>query len=425
MGALDEVEIREIRSIWLPRWGRVVEAGGEEVVAWQVLDPDGRVVEPIEVFLRDFTAQGNRVGSVRSYAYALLRWWRWLAAVGVEWDRASSGEVRDFVLWLSQARKPRRVERTVSASSAGAMNPVTGKRHLDDSYGPRTVRHSNAVLRSFYQYWIDVDVGKGPLVNPVVLARVDRRANAHHNPLELFRAEGRLRYNPKLPKRRARAIPEQRWDELFAALRSDRDRAITAMAVSCAGRAQELLGLRAVDVDWGEQRIRVLRKGSGAVQWLPVSPESLVWLRLYLTGLGDPLAPQDPLWWTLRRRNDAGPGAGSRRPLTYEALRAVFRRVNALLGSNYSMHDLRHTAALRMVGDDRMSLRDVQTILGHAHASTTADIYLVADEEEVLARARQHLVDRERAVPVAPAPPVAPGYAAADLAVLFGEGAGR
>jgi hypothetical protein len=52
------------------------------------------------------------------------------------------------------------------------------------------------------------------------------------------------------------------------------------------------------------------------------------------------------LWWTLRRR-DHGDGL-RRQPMNYEALRAVFKRVNALLGTNYSMHDLRHTAALRM-----------------------------------------------------------------------------
>jgi integrase/recombinase XerD len=62
--------------------------------------------------------------------------------------------------------------------------------------------------------------------------------------------------------------------------------------------------------------------------------------------------------------------------MNYEALRAVFRRANECLGTNWSMHDLRHTAALRMSRDDTLTMRDVQTILGHAHLSTTADIYM-------------------------------------------------
>jgi hypothetical protein len=140
-------------------------------------------------------------------------------------------------------------------------------------------------------------------------------------------------------------MPGERWNELFAGLRSDRDRAILALGISTGARAGELLGVRGCDLDWGEQLVRVCRKGSGAEQWLPASPEAFVWIRLYLAGL-DPLEPHEPVWWTLRRR-DHGDGL-RRQPVNYEALRAVFRRVNVLLGTNYSMHDLRHTAALRM-----------------------------------------------------------------------------
>ena len=48
--------------------------------------------------------------------------------VGVEWDRATSAEARDLVLWLGQAVKPRRSPRTKSATTAGSINPITRKR---------------------------------------------------------------------------------------------------------------------------------------------------------------------------------------------------------------------------------------------------------------------------------------------------------
>ncbi len=413
MGVLDGADSRDIGAVTVSRWGRVVRAEG--VVPWLVVDPDGVAVEPVRRFLMDFVARDNRPGSVRSYAYGLLRWWRWLRAVGVEWDQATSVEARDLVLWLKQAAKPRRSPRTVSAATVGTVNPITRKQYLDDQYKPRTVRHSNAVLRSFYEFWIEI--GEGPLVNPVPLERGrGRRANEHHNPLEPFRPEGRVRYNPKVPRRKPRAMSDERWNELFAALRSNRDRAVLALAVSNAARAGELLGVRGVDLDWGEQLVRVVRKGTQAEQWLPASPEAFVWLRLYLADLGDPLGPDEPVWQTLRRR-DRGGGL-RRQPLSYEALRAVFRRVNALLGTNWSMHDLRHTAAVRMSRDEQLSLRDVQAILGHSHLSTTADVYLVEDDAEVIRRVHQHLADRETQVQARPS--VAAGYDDRDLAVLFG-----
>ncbi|MFJ8961490.1 tyrosine-type recombinase/integrase [Lentzea sp. NPDC102401] len=409
----DEMHGGDAAAVCLPRWGAVVPYQGS--VTWVVVDPAGVVVEPIRRFLADFVARGRSASSIRSYAYALLRWWRWLAFAGVSWNRATSAQVRDFVLWLSQAVKPRRHRRTKTLLSAGTVNPITRKRNLGDGYEPRTIRHSNAVLRSFYDFWCDA--ADGVLVNPVPLAKGGAHAYAHRSPLEPALPVGRLRYNPPVPRRRPRSIPDQRWNELFARLRSNRDRALLAMSVSNGCRASELLGVASSDVDWGEQRVRVCRKGSGAEQWLPVSPDGLVWLMLYLADLGEPLAPDEPLWWTVRRR-DRGDGR-RRQPLNYEALRAVMRRVNAGLGTNWSMHDVRHTCALRMAQDKTLSLRDVQSILGHQHLSTTAEIYLVEHDDEVIRRVLTHLAERQLR-PAAPAP--AAGYDSGVLDVLFGGG---
>ena len=106
--------------------------------------------------------------------------------------------------------------------------------------------------------------------------------------------------------------------------------------------------------------------------------------------------------------------------MNYEALRAVFRRANAVLGTNYSMHDLRHTCALRMARDETLSLRDVQTILGHAHLSTTAEIYLVEDQQSVIRRVGEYLAQRERRAQQRP-PALAVGYDAGDVSVLLGD----
>lgn len=409
---------RDVASIVLPDWGKVVAVDG--VVPYLVADDSGHPVEALTLYLRDFKASGNRDGSVRSYAYDLLRWWRFLRVVDVVWDVATPTEGRDFVLWLMQARKPVAKRRTRSAESVGTVNPLTRKQYLGDQYMPRTIRHSNAVVRSFYEFW--AHQGLGPVTNPIPVARsVDQgRANAHHNPLQRLRSEGRLRYNPKIAKRKPRAMSDEAWDGLFAALSSDRDRAVLALAVSTGARAGELVRLRVVDVDWGDQLIRVRRKGTDAEQWLVASPDAFVWLRLYLTQIGAVGGAGQTLWWTLRQRRRA---AGLvRTPLTYDALRAVLRRANDLLSTNWTMHDLRHTCALRMARDENLSLRDVQTVLGHSNLTTT-QIYLEADDSEVIARVRRHLTDREASAADAPAPPPAgAGYDAADLAVLFGTG---
>jgi integrase len=107
-----------------------------------------------------------------------------------------------------------------------------------------------------------------------------------------------------------------------------------------------------------------------------------VWLRLYQSQRDRdlPAGRDDPLWWTLRRPP---------RPLTYHAARAMFTRAAAALGANWTLHDLRHTAAYRMARDPRLPLTDVQWVLGHAHLSTT-QLYLTPLPGDVITEVLAH-----------------------------------
>ncbi len=415
MGFLGEPE-RNLSSIELSvAVARVVR--GDDQVPWHLVDELGEAIEPVRAYLRDLAARTSSADTIRTYAYALGRWWRFLAAIDVPWDRATSAETRDLVLWLRQATKPAAGVRRESAKTAGTVNRITRKPYQEDNYRARTIRLSNSVLRDFYEFWLNR--GEGPIMNPVPLDRRNgRRSNAHHSFMEPFRPEGRLRYNPRLPKQQPRAIPDHLWDALFASMPSNRDRAILALDISNGARAAELLGMRGAGIDWGEQLIQVRRKGAGVLQWLPAAPDAFVWLRLYFSEVGEP-GPEDPVWVTLRKRSKNG-GPPAREPLTYDAWRAVLRRANSRLATNWSMHDLRHTAAIRMAHDKDLRLTDVQAILGHASLSTTA-IYLVEDQDTVIRRIREHQ-DRVAKKEHNPLTPVATGYDPADLAVLFGTG---
>ena len=406
----------------MPRLGSVV-ATGEVFEPYRLLDPGGGVVGPVGAFLRELQACGRSESTLRSYGLDLLRWFRFVWAIGIGWERATAVEARDFFCWIQLVDKPSGVssrsrgDAGLSASAArGRMqvpNPVTGKPAPGDRYAAATVAHCETVLRGFYEFHLEA--GSGPMVNPFPLARHRRagRANAHHNPMEVFTAERRGRFRPRVPSRVPRQIPDEMFDELFARLGSHRDRALVAFWVSTGARASELLGATVADVDPGQQLITVIRKGSRALQQLPASSDAFVWLRLYqvqLTGLV-PAGRDQTLWWTLRK---------PLRALNYHAARAMFTRANDALGSNWTLHDLRHTAAYRMARDPQMSLTDVQWVLGHAHLSTT-QLYINAPVEDMIAEVLAHH-DRRADGPTAP--PDGSGerlsYRPESLRVLFG-----
>ena len=103
-----------------------------------------------------------------------------------------------------------------------------------------------------------------------------------YNPMQPFRRPSRrAAYQPKEPKPAPRSIPDHAFNELFAALDCNRDRALVAFYVSTGARASELLGVCQGLVVPEEQLIGVVRKGSRALQQLPASTDAFVWLRLY------------------------------------------------------------------------------------------------------------------------------------------------
>lgn len=124
-----------------------------------------------------------------------------------------------------------------------------------------------------------------------------------------------------------------------------------------------------------------------------------------------PVGRDDPLWWTLRRPF---------RPLTYHAARAMFVRANAALGSNWSIHDLRHTAAYRMARDPQVPLTDVQWVLGHASLATTQR-YLTPLTDDVVASVLAHYARRADGHPSPTGgEPASLRYRPESLDVLFG-----
>ena len=351
----------------------------------------------------------------------LLRWFRFLWAIRAPWDQATRAEARDYSRWVQVGGKPESIRWARSADGPAAQhavtacvaalrpNRVTGKTAPGPAYAPATAAHGESVLRAFYD--LHVETGQGPMVNPFPLARERRRgrAGAHRSPMEPPRNHRTGLYRPKLARRPPRCIPDEKFNELFAALGSHRDRALVAFWVSTGARASELLGARCGDLDAGSQLITVIRKGTRALQPLPASPDAFVWLRLCQAEFHGrvPTGRDDPLWWTLRRPF---------RQLSYHAARAMFVRAGAFLGANWSLHDLRHTAAYRMARDPDMPLTDVQWILGHAQLTTT-QIYTSAPLEETIASVLAHHA-RRAAAPSLPAGG-APEYRPESLDVLF------
>lgn len=126
--------VRDVAALAVARVGRV-EGTDDPLLPFRLLDEQGAEVLAVTEFLHCIPADDASLASLRSYAYELLAWFRFLDTVMIPWNLAGRAEARDFALWLKATRKPER-QRRPGAPAPGSVNRSPGRRHR-----ARTTRH--------------------------------------------------------------------------------------------------------------------------------------------------------------------------------------------------------------------------------------------------------------------------------------------
>jgi integrase/recombinase XerC len=141
-----------------------------------------------------------------------------------------------------------------------------------------------------------------------------------------------------------------------------RDVAVLETIYSCGLRVSELCGLRAEDIDWSEQLMRVRGKGKKE-RLLPIGQPALQSIQTYWGTLKRPPAGEAPVFLAeTKKAAPLQPVQLSRRLKQYLVI--------AGLDPGLTPHKLRHSYATHLL-DAGADLRSVQELLGHAHLITT------------------------------------------------------
>src|SRR5580693_5451591 len=161
----EEAEVaRDLVDLVVPQCGGLV-ATGERQEPFRLVDGDGLVVAAAAEFFCDLQAAGRPDSTIRSYGLDLLRWFRFLWAAGVSWERATRAEAGDFCRWMTVEAKRGR------GRGGGSREP----------YSAAVRAHAETVLRGFYDFHLEA--GSGPIVNPFPLDRSRRGGGARASEL--------------------------------------------------------------------------------------------------------------------------------------------------------------------------------------------------------------------------------------------------
>ncbi len=409
--------VRDVDGLRLQRTGTVVATGRRGDPYALRFDP---TVDYLFAHYLAEVAAGGAPLTVRKYAYGCLSLVRYAAAFDTDLAVWTRTEVRDMVRHLQQADNPQRLRSAnTDTPMPGTMHLATGKRYLEDGYAPRYINGLLVPARGFFEWYSG---NGGPVANPVPAAAGQdptlRSINAGHNPLEPFKRplkRGILRQ--RVPEWLPRRIRPEHLDILRADVRTERDIAMFTILEDSAVRSTELITLTDRNLDPGARIIRVIAKGrGGATRDVPCSDDAFTAIDLarkeLLRRRRVRVATNQPLFWTLGRRDP--------KPMDYQSLRSWWRALNARHSFNYTLHDMRHTAAFRMVESGHMTLPQVQEALGHRHLTTT-QLYTRPTVAEVVTAAAAWWEDLDRREQSGLDLTAVQNLDADDLAEVFGD----
>jgi site-specific recombinase XerD len=327
-----------------------------------LLDEKGEEIAVVNEFLDEVSLKGLSTQTLRTYAYALLSFWKWMRKAAHSIEELTEADLADYIRHLRQE---------------------AGERKLP---APRSINLRLAVARSLYRF----HTGRA----------LPRAARTAPQPVPLFveasrvgmcatRRLGRPSLRVKVPRCLVVPLSRDQVVQLFESFRTSRDLAIGALMLFSGLRSREVLSLKLGDVSFPEEEIRVWGKGDKD-RVLPIAP----YVRRALSSYLDRERPQtkhDLLFVNLK-----APRRGS--PMTAMGLREIFRYHRTRSGiEKGNPHRLRHTFATDMVREG-MSLAVLKRLMGHTSIEMTLR-YVNFSAEDVRAefdRALRRLHERSR-----------------------------
>jgi len=225
-----------------------------------------------------------------------------------------------------------------------------------NNLGRAAIQLRFSALRTFYKFLIRHGAVESSPIKNLSLPKLEKRLPKFltiQQMKDLLAAPAKLLESQKQKKGAGRPI---------SAAACLRDLAVLETIYSCGLRISELCGLRAEDIDWSEQLVRVRGKGKKE-RMVPVGEPALRTIQNYWNTLKQPPAGLSPVFFAeTKKRGPLNPLQLSRRLKQYLVI--------AGLDPGLTPHKLRHSYATHLL-DAGADLRSVQELLGHAHLITT------------------------------------------------------
>ena len=289
---------------------------------------------PVDKWVQKFLShlavdRGASVYTQRNYKQALTEFSRWHQEdrkLPPVWEKLQRDDFRGFVRFL-------------------------GRNNLSRA----AVQLRFSALRTFYKFLIRHGAAETSPIKNLSLPKPEKR-------LPKFLTKQQMEALLIAPFELLKIQKGKRMGRPISQAAALRDVAVLETIYSCGLRVSELCGLRADDIDWSQQIVRVRGKGKKE-RIVPIGKPALMAIQDYWNTFKQPPGGASPVFFAETKK---------RAPIRSCSVARRLKQFLIIAGLDPGLtpHKLRHSYATHLL-DAGADLRSVQELLGHAHLVTT------------------------------------------------------
>lgn len=338
---------------------------------------NGLPIIPVAKYLKYIDNSEKSFNTQKTYCYSLKLYFEYLEQIDIDYKNVNINILSDFVGWL---RNPYESDKVVN------IKPTKAKRT------EKTVNLIITVVTNFYDYLYRTEEIDSDMVDKL-MKQVFTGGNRHYKDfLYHVNKDKTLSKNIlkiKEPRRKVKILTKEEMQKVYNATTNIRDEFLIKLLFETGLRIGEALSLFIEDIIFDHNkghRIKLVDRGelpNGAMlktgeREIHISQELIDLFDDYAYDILDELEIDTNFIFVKLR------GANKGKPLEYQDVSDLFKRLKKKTGIDVHAHLLRHTHAT-IYYQTTKDIKQVQERLGHLQIQTTMNMYLHPSDEDIRA----------------------------------------
>lgn len=338
---------------------------------------NGLPIIPVAKYLKYIDNSKKSFNTQKTYCYSLKLYFEYLEQIDIDYKNVNINILSDFVGWL---RNPYESDKVVN------IKPTKAKRT------EKTVNLIITVVTNFYDYLYRTEEIDNDMVDKL-MKQVFTGGNRHYKDfLYHVNKDKPLSKNIlkiKEPRRKVKILTKEEMQKVYNATTNIRDEFLIKLLFETGLRIGEALSLFIEDIIFDHNkghRIKLVDRGelpNGAMlktgeREIHISQELIDLFDDYAYDILDELEIDTNFIFVKLR------GANKGKPLEYQDVSDLFKRLKKKTGIDVHAHLLRHTHAT-IYYQTTKDIKQVQERLGHLQIQTTMNMYLHPSDEDIRA----------------------------------------